>query len=99
MLVATIEIWPYGVEAQKYKTAKVFIANVEDLGFGHCGYRAQVRRDDDLFPFVFSEDNSVYFEHARQSGDLECVRRALAAIEEDADDLHGHTTPVPDALA
>jgi hypothetical protein len=80
MLVATVEVWPYGEEAAKDETCKVFIANVADLGFGHCEYRAMVRRDGDV-PIRFTEDNSVLFKHSRKDGDTVCVMKAIEAIE------------------
>jgi hypothetical protein len=79
MLVATIEVWPYGEEEAKYQTSRLFIANVKDLGFGQCMYRAHLRRDDDV-PLRFTEDNSVEFQHSRKNGDTVCVQKAIEAI-------------------
>ena len=81
MLVATIEIWPYGNEDRARVISKVFIANTREKSTrdGSTKYTVQLRRDGEV---TEADDllSSAVFYHRRSQGAEECVRKALATL-------------------
>lgn len=82
MLVATIEIWPFGNEGEKREVSRVFIANTLERDFdGAHLYRVRVIQDGHGdFPFRFTEKDAAFYHH-REDGAEVCVGKAIAAIE------------------
>lgn len=94
-LRATIEIVPYGIEAQAYKLFKLGISNIEELrdeGFGHviCKYEVKVYRhlNETTRNLMKVEDEWEYLlteyvdEHDRRDGSIALVAKAAKLVEE-----------------
>jgi len=86
MLVATIEIWPFGREEDKRDISRLFIANtLETNDVGEYKYKCRLIRNGDV-PIHFTDDDA-WFWHQRDNGADVCVSLALQALEHTGDIL------------
>lgn len=83
MLVATIEIFPYGSKAGRRTISRLFIANMGRQCVNADGerlYRVIKMDDPDDDARATFDETTVGFYHARELGAEECVRAALEAL-------------------
>ena len=77
MLVATIEIWPWGAEERKYKIGEITLGNVTARGEAST-YQVRVQQDA-YDPAGVAEicEEFVLGDHDRSAGPLALIRDAL----------------------
>lgn len=75
-LRVTLEIVPFGVEAEKYTINTLEIYNTGNIGFGLCSYEAKLISDGGT-----ELQKVVGIEHLRQDGAMSLARKVLEFLE------------------